>query len=352
MPPQLHPPASRESASAGLYPIDHATGRRARRYRRRVTFARWHHRVRRRWRETRCLAHIVWSELFRTKVFDVAAGVAFWSTLSMVPLLMTIVALFSFLPITSLMPQLLGMLAILLPPASLTMVEHMVGKLLEPHGAMLSFGVISYVWSTTSGFTALIVGLNIAYDVKVERSWPANRLMAFILTLTSGGLITLSLLALIAGPHFVHFVGQLVAIPPPLAHLWPVIRFGTIFVSFVLALEIIYFLGPNVRQRFATSLPGAILAIALWFAGSYGLGYYLNHWANYSRLYGGMGALIGLMFWMYWTVLAILIGAETNAEIGKRRDSLFRRHLQDTYGRRRKNQRRPTPEPGSRPTAA
>lgn len=259
---------------------------------------------------------------------------------------MTIVALFSFLPISSLLPQLLGILAILLPPSSLTMVERMIGNLLEPHGAMLSFGVISYLWSTTSGFTALIVALNIAYDVKVERSWLANRLVAFILTLTSGGLITVSLLALIAGPHFVHFIAQLVPIPPPLESLWPAIRFSTIFVSFVLALEIIYFLGPNMRQRFTSTLPGAILAIALWFGGSYALAFYLNHWANYSRLYGGMGALIGLMFWMYWTALAIMIGAETNAEIGKRRDSLFRRHLQETYGRRKKDQRRQIPAPG------
>jgi membrane protein len=352
VPPQTHPPASRESSLAGLRPIDHETGRPARRYRRRRTWARWRHRVRRRWRETRCLSQIVWSELFRTKAFDVAGGVAFWALLSMVPLLMTIVALFSFLPVPSLLPQLLGIMAILLPPASLSMVEKMIGHLLEPHGAMLSFGVISYVWSTTGGFTGLITALDIAYDVKVERSWLRDRLQALILTFTSGGLITISLLALIAGPHFVHFLGQLVPIPPPLVRLWPVLRFGTIFVCFVVALEIIYYFGPNMRQRFTSTLPGAVLAIALWFGGSYALAYYLNHWANYSRLYGGMGALIGLMFWMYWTALAIMIGAETNAEIGKRRDSLFRRHLQETYGRRKRDQRRQIPAPATDRTAA
>lgn len=328
-----------EARAAGVQPRSRFafTGPRPRR---RHTWARWRHRVRRRWREGRCLSSIVWHELLRTKAFDVAGGVAFWAMLSMVPLLMILVSLFSLLPVASLMPQLLGLMAILLPPSSLVMVERMIGKLLEPHSGMLSFGVISYLWSTTGGFTALISALNIAYDVKVERSWIADRIMALILTFTSGGLITISLLAIIAGPQFAHFVGQLVPVPPPLEHLWPVLRFSIVFVSFVLALEIIYFLAPNMRQRFTSTLPGALVAIGSWFASSYVLAYYLNHWANYSRLYGGMGALIGLMLWMYITALVILIGAELNAEIGKRRDSLFRRHLQEAYGRRRGRQGR------------
>lgn len=352
MPLQTHPAATRESSPAGVRPLAHQPARPTFRYRRRHTWARWRHRVRRRWREARCLSSIVWHEFFRTRVFDTAGGVAFWATMSMVPLLMVLVALFSFLPVKSLLTQLLGIMAILLPPASLTMVEKMIGKLLEPHGAMLSFGVISYIWSTTGGFTALIAALNIAYDVKVERSWLADRLMALILTFTSGGLITVALLGIIAGPHFVHFVAQIVAIPPALETLWPTIRFGTVFVCFVLALELIYFLGPNMRQRFKSTLPGAIIAIALWFASSYVLAYYLNHWANYAHLYGGMGAVIGLMLWMYLSALIILIGAEINAEIGKRRDSLFRRHLQETYGRRKRDQRRHMPAPASGRTAA
>jgi membrane protein len=89
----------------------------------------------------------------------------------------------------------------------------------------------------------------------------------------------------------------------------------------------VYFLAPKRKQRFTSTLPGAIVAIALWFAGSAGLSFYLNHFAHYSRLYGGMGAVIGLMLWTYLTALAILIGAEANAELAKRRDSLFRGHL-------------------------
>lgn len=317
----------------GVVALPPGLAKRASRPRRTQTFSRWHHRVRRRWRETRCLANIVGHELIRTKVFDVAAGVAFWCMMSMIPLLMTVVALISLLPIPSLLPQLLGVMAILVPPQSLAMVEKMVGNLLTPHGGALSFGLVSYIWSTTGAFTSLISALDIAYDVKVERSWLRDRLQALILTFTSGGLISISLLALIAGPDFGRFLGQIAPIPAAFEKMWPLLRLATVFVCFVIGLELVYFLGPNMRQRFRSTLPGAIFATALWFAGSFGLAFYLDHMTNYSRMYGGMGAVIGLMFWIYLIALAILIGAELNAEIAKRRDSLFRGHLQATSGR-------------------
>jgi membrane protein len=320
--------------------------------RRTKTFARWHQRLRRRWKQTRILSVIVFRELIRTRVLDVAAGVAFWSMLSMLPLIMMVVALISLLPIPSLLPQLLGVLAILVPPASLTMVEKMAGGLLTPHGGVLSFAIIGYIWSATGGFTSLISALNIAYDVKRERSWLRDRLQALFLAFTSGGLLSLSLLALIAGPHFGHLLSQIFAMPAAFEKLWPGIRIATVFVCFVLALEIVYFLGPNMRQRFRSTLPGALFAIALWFLGSAGLSYYLNHIAHYSRLYGGMGAVIGLMFWIFLTILAILIGAELNAELAKRRDSLFRCHVQEGSTRRKGQKGTPMPDPSPDRTAA
>jgi membrane protein len=301
--------------------------------RRRRTLARLHHRLRRRWREARGLIVIVGHELIRTRVLDVAGGVAFWAMLSMIPLLMAVVALISILPLPGLPSQLLAVAAILVPPQSLTLVGKLAGSLLTPHRGALSFGVIGYIWSTTGGFTALIAALDIAYDVKIARSWLHNRIRALILTFTSGGLITVSLLALLAGPHLLHLIDEVAPIPPAIEKLWPLLRTGTVAICFVFALELIYFLAPNMRQRFVSTLPGAVFAMTLTFAGSCALAFYLDRLSGYSRLYGGMGAIIGLMFWIYLVALAILIGAEMNAEIAKRRDSLFRRHVQSVWGK-------------------
>ena len=319
--------------------------------RRRKTLRRWWQRLRRRWQETRGLARIVARELIRTKVFDVAAGLAFWSMMSMVPLVMAVVALLSLLRIPSLVPQMLGEVALLVPANALALVEKMIGNILRPHGVVVVFGLASYIWSSTSGFTSMITALNIAYDVTHERSWLRDRIQALLLTFTSGCLLTLSLLAIIAGPHFGHLLGEFVALPRFMEKMWPLLRLAALLICFVLGLELVYFLAPNMRQRFRSTIPGALFATALWFAGSFCLDFYLNHMAHYSRLYGGMGALFGLMFWFYLTSLAILIGGELNAEIAKRRDSLFRGHLQSTQGRRGSPPQKTSPDGSFRPAA-
>jgi membrane protein len=101
--------------------------------------------------------------------------------------------------------------------------------------------------------------------------------------------------------------------------VWPVLRLTINFVTFVAGLEIIYYLGPNARHGFRSTIPGAVLAIAVWFLGSWGLSFYLGHLSNYNATYGSMGALIGLMLWFYLTALAILLGAELNAERAKQK---------------------------------
>jgi membrane protein len=214
---------------------------------------------------------------------------------------------------------LLNMMATLVPPEAMTLVEKILSSVLAPHkGGLLSFGVLSYLWAATGGFSALIEALDIAYDVRFCRPWWRDRLQALILTFSSGGLAAISLLALISGPHFGHFLTLVFPIPSMFGHVWPAMRLILTFVTFAAGLEIVYYLGPNKRQKFLQTIPGSIIAVAIWFLGSACLDYYLDHLSNFNAAYGSLGAVIGLMLWFYITALAILIGAETNAELAKR----------------------------------
>ena len=86
----------------------------------------------------------------------------------------------------------------------------------------------------------------------------------------------------------------------------------------VLAVEALYFLARNVKQRFLATLPGALLSVGCWIGLSYLLGLYFRTFANFNKTYGTLGAGIALMVWLYWTGLAMLVGAELNAELAKR----------------------------------
>lgn len=274
------------------------------------------HYAKRIWR----LTVVVYKEMDRTRAFTVAAALAFYFLWSLVPLLILLSSLLKFLPITNLFQQMLNLMAELVPAYAMSFVEEIVIGILSPSRTkLLSFGIIGYLWAASGGFSSLIEALNIAYDVRVSRAWWKDRLRALVLTLTSGALASVSLLAYILGPHFGHYLHHIFALPAGAEHIWPVLRLMINFATFVAGLEIIYYLGPNARHSFLSTIPGAVMAIAVWFLGSWGLSFYLGHLSNYNATYGSMGALIGLMLWFYLTALAILLGAELNAEYAKLR---------------------------------
>jgi len=265
------------------------------------------------------LSAIVYQELFRTRAFTMAAAMSYYFLLALLPLLIFLSAMLGYLPIPNLFDQLLDILAVVVPPQAMQMVQRILHSLLAPHrGGLLSFGLLSYLWTASGGFAASIEALNVAYDVEKTRSWWRDRLQALLLTFTTGGLLLLGLLLIIAGPHFGHLLTELFPIPQGFGDIWPSLRLITIFVIFVAAVEVQYYLAPNRRQqRFMETLPGALVAVIGIFLSSAGLGYYFSHFANYSKTYGSLGAVIILMLWFYMVALLFVVGAELNAELLK-----------------------------------
>ncbi|HEY0796861.1 MAG TPA: YihY/virulence factor BrkB family protein [Acidisarcina sp.] len=262
---------------------------------------------------------VVWSELLRTRAFVIAAALAFYSVLSLVPMLVIFSSLLAYLPVPNVFNQLLDLMAEFVPPDAMTMVQHIMVSVMTPHrGGVLSFGILGYLWASTGGFSAMIEALDIAYDVKTSRSWWRDRVQALLLTFTTGGLLSISLLALMAGPRFGHMLTEIFPIPRSFAVLWPSMRLAVTFITFVLGIAVLYALGPNIKHRFGSNWPGALITVFGWFAGSYGFSFYLRHFANYNNTYGSLGAVIVLMLWFYIIALATLIGAELNAELLKR----------------------------------
>jgi membrane protein len=78
-----------------------------------------------------------------------------------------------------------------------------------------------------------------------------------------------------------------------------------------------FYWAPNVKQRFWSTLPGAIIGVAFWIGSSYALGLYFQHFAHFNRTYGTLGAAVALMVWLYWSWFFILVGAEINSELLK-----------------------------------
>jgi membrane protein len=259
-----------------------------------------------------------YEDISRHHALQVAAALSYYFALSAFPGLIFLSAIVGFIPLPDLFNHVLSLMAGLLPPETMQSVYSVLQDVLSAHRmTWLSFGMVGTVWMGSSAFDAIIEALDIAYDANDDRPYWKTRLLAVALAALSGGLLLVALAVMMLGPRFGSWLAAHMAVSAAFAMIWPVLHW-TIAVSFtVLAVETIYFLAPNVKQRFVATLPGAILSVVVWMILSYLLGIYFRHFANYNRTYGTLGGFIALLTWLCWTSFVLLVGAELNAELAK-----------------------------------
>jgi membrane protein len=260
----------------------------------------------------------VYNEIRRTRVFNIAAGLSYYFLLSLFPLLILLATILGYLPVPNLFNQAMDLAARIVPGDAMGLVQRILHSVLTPgRGKLLSFGIIGTLWAASGGFSAMIDALDIAYDARKSRPMLKQRLVAVGLTFLTGGLMSLSLVLTMIGSRAGIWIGKLLHLSDAFQFSWPYIRWGIIIGSIVLAMELLYFIGPNIKQRLKDSLPGAVLGTALWILISAAVNAYVSHFANYNKTYGTIGAVIALMLWLYVSSIAILIGAELNSELLK-----------------------------------
>jgi len=259
-----------------------------------------------------------YEDIARHHTLQVAAALSYYFALSAFPALILLSAIIGCIPLPELFNHVLSLMARLLPPDTMQSVYSVLQDVLSAHRVRwLSFGMVGTVWMGSSAFDAIIEALDIAYDANDDRPYWKTRLLAVGLAAMSGGSLLIALAVMMLGPRFGDWLAAHLAVSSTFAMIWPVIHW-TIAISFtVLAVELIYFVAPNVKQRFAATLPGAILSVGVWIGLSYLLGIYFRHFANYNRTYGTLGGFIALLTWLCWTSFVLLVGAELNAELAR-----------------------------------
>jgi len=252
----------------------------------------------------------------RNHTLQMAAALAYYFVLSLFPALIFLSAVVAYLPVPDLFNQALALLATFLPADAMGLVQRVLADVISPNkGTFLSLGILGTLWAASGGFAAMIEALNIAYDVKDDRPFWKTRPLAVGLAFLTGALLLMALSVMVVGPRFGEWLAGRVHLSELFVLLWPFIHW-TIAIGFtILAVEALYFLAPNVKQRLRATLPGAVVAVGCWIALSYLLGIYFRHFGNFNKTYGTLGAAVALMIWFYWTGFAMLVGAELNEEL-------------------------------------
>jgi membrane protein len=259
-----------------------------------------------------------YGNVVRNHTLQMAAALAYYFVLSLFPALILLSAVVAYLPVPDLFNQALALLARFLPADAMGLVQRVLADVISPNkGTFLSLGILGTLWAASGGFAAMIEALNIAYDVRDDRPFWKTRPLAVGLAFLTGALLLIALSVMVVGPRFGQWLAGRVHLSGLFVLLWPFIHW-TIAIGFtILAVEALYFLAPNVKQRLRATLPGAVVSVACWITLSYLLGLYFRHFGNFNKTYGTLGAAVALMVWLYWTGFAMLVGAELNEELAK-----------------------------------
>lgn len=257
-------------------------------------------------------------DVARNHAFQAAAALSYYFVLAVFPALIFPSAVLGSIPLPNLFGQVLGLMARLLPSDTMHMVQSILAAAMAgKRAAWIPVSIVAVLWVTSSAFDALIEALDMAYDVEDPRPFWVTRLLAMVLSAVCGALLMTALCVMMVGPRLAIWLAARVDLSHEFIVVWPVLHWTLALTFTVIAVEAIYFLAPNVKQRFPATLPGAVLSVAVCLGLSFLLGIYFRNFANYDRLYGTLSGFVAFMTWLYWNSFVLILGAELNAELAK-----------------------------------
>lgn len=259
-------------------------------------------------------------DVLKNQTLQAAAALSYYSILSIFPALILLSAVMAYIPLPNFFQDVLVAMGRVVPPGTMPVVYAVLNDILGANSrAWLSLGTLGTLWVVSSAFDEMIEALDAAYDVDDQRPIWKTRLLAVGLAAATGFFLICGIAAMIVGPRVGHWLAASLSLSQVFILLWPYIHWTMAVAFAILAVETIYFLAPNVKQRFMATLPGAILSVACWIGLSYLLGIYFRYFGNYNRTYGTLAGVMALMTWLYWAYFILLAGGELNAELAKER---------------------------------
>lgn len=188
--------------------------------------------------------------------------------------------------------------------------------------AMTIVGAVLAVWSTTGAMTSYMTALNLAYERKDGRSFIRKRLIAVELVAVIGFAFLLVAVLLIFGPPVERLVASHAgAVSGVVGWIWWIAEWPILVAGLLAAFATLLYLGPDVahpRWRFIT--PGSVFAAVIWLAASGGFAVYTAMFGSYNKTWGSLAAVIIMLTWLWLAAIALLLGAEINAEAERSRE--------------------------------
>ncbi|HET7699129.1 MAG TPA: YihY/virulence factor BrkB family protein [Vicinamibacterales bacterium] len=249
-------------------------------------------------------------------ILNLAAQQAYYFFFALFPALLFVVAIASFFPLQTLTDEVVGRLSGVAPAAVIQIINQQLQELgRQNSGGILTFAFLITIWSSSGAMVSIITTLNAAYDVTETRPWWKTRLIAIGLTVGLAVFVLVSMFLVIAGPALAERLANTMHLGAAFKWTWWVLQWPVVFALVATAIGLVYYFAPDVEQDWVWITPGSVLATLLWVLVSVGLKVYYQMVPNANASYGAIGGIMVLMLWFYCSGIALLMGAELNAEI-------------------------------------
>jgi len=267
----------------------------------------------------------VWKNIGEDEVSVRAAALAYYFVLAVFPAMLFLLSILGLLAGagTQLRATLFTTLARVLPGSASDLIHKTLDEVTRSSGTGKAlFGILGALWSASSGVSAIIESLNIAYHVKEDRPLWKQRALAVGLTVALAVLVLVSLGLLLYGGDAAEWLGAHVGLGPVAVISWKILQWPIVLGLMFVAFATTYYFAPNLEEpEWHWITPGSAVGLICWVVASLGFKLYLHFFNSYSKTYGSIGAVIILLLWLYITGLSILFGGEVNSAIGHAADA-------------------------------
>src|SRR5437868_8062326 len=245
-----------------------------------------------------------------------SASLSYYFLLALFPLFLFLLSLIGAIagPNSQLQANIIGSISRLAPGSAADLVRTVVLQTFKSSsGIKLAAGILGALWAASGGMSAVVVSLNVIYDLRETRPWWKQKLTVVGLTVALAALIIIGLVLALYGGKIGQGLATHLGLGEVFRLTWKVLQWPVSFAAMFIAFSLVYYLGPNLEHRkWYWVTPGSAAGVALWLLSSLGFRLYLHYFNSYSATYGSLGAVVILMLWLYITGLAILIGGEVN----------------------------------------
>lgn len=274
----------------------------------------------------------------RAHIAAYASQAAYFTVLSGIPLMMMMLALIQYTPLSE--EMLLELLSSVFPSVIMPFVERVMGELYTKSVALISITAIVAFWSAARCVLAITAGFNSIYGKRETRNYFVLRFRASFQVLLFLIAVVFAMLLIVFSEQRLEFLGNTFPVLENLMVLIGSVNIMlTILVEFLMFLLIYKFL-PNRKGKLEWQIPGALFAAIGWSAFSHFFSAYIGGFSNMSYMYGSLTTIIVFMLWIYFCMYILLIGAQINACVEKyprwRKWEKFRKEKADEEKRRKK----------------